>query len=60
MGYPKDLEEYSLAELKAEIQRREANTKMGLCDYCRRPINGPACKFPDRHKPKENNNNATR
>lgn len=50
MSYPKDLDEYTQAELEAEIELRSKRRAAGLCDYCnRRAGTSPACKFPERH-----------
>lgn len=49
MSYLKDLEEYTDAELEAEIRRRRSLMFQGLCSYCgRRPSLTP-CRFPERH-----------
>ena len=49
MSYPKDLDEYSEKELVAELNRRFVARSRGVCDYCGRPPEAPACKFPERH-----------
>ncbi len=50
MGYaPRDLDEYSRAELHAELARRDEALANLLCDYCNRPGTATACKFPERH-----------
>lgn len=50
MSYPKDLDEYSSAELVNEINRRIDLRERDLCDYCGRPGNAPSCRFPVRHQ----------
>lgn len=49
MSYLKDLDEYTTAELEAELASREVCRNRGVCDYCRRSPNTPPCRFPDRH-----------
>jgi hypothetical protein len=49
MSYPKDLDEYSEKELVAELNRRFVVRSRGVCDYCGRSPEAPACKFPERH-----------
>lgn len=50
MSLPRDLDEYSLSELTAEIARRDRMWTYGWCDYCKRPLQSePSCKFPERH-----------
>lgn len=49
MSYPRDLDEYTEEELRAELRRREAFRALGLCDYCGRPAL-TTCRFPDRHR----------
>lgn len=51
MSYPMSLDEYTDAELQAELDRRYRDRRAGKCDYCHRPFTSmPACKFPERHK----------
>jgi hypothetical protein len=53
MSYPRDLDEFSDAELREELASREKSRTEGLCDYCRRKLDSrPACRFPERHKRK--------
>jgi hypothetical protein len=49
VSYPKDLDEYTEAELKAELERRQKAREAGLCDYCGRQPSQPACRFPERY-----------
>lgn len=49
MSYLKDLDDYSTAELEAELARRETASKQGLCDYCNRPHATEPCRYPKRH-----------
>ncbi len=55
MSYPRDLDEYTEAELAAEIVRRREARASGLCDYCGRPPTETPCRFPERHNPPERN-----
>lgn len=45
----KDLDEYTRAELLAEIDRRELCDIAGVCDYCNQTTLAKPCKFPERH-----------
>lgn len=49
MGYPRDLDEYTDEELRAELEGRERLRALALCDYCGRSWETRACRFPDRH-----------
>lgn len=49
MSYLKDIDEYTTAELEAELAKREEANKQGLCDYCHRPRSTSSCRFPRRH-----------
>lgn len=50
MSYPRDLDEYTQAELEHEILRRTAAQENDFCDYCNRECGTlPVCKFPYRH-----------
>lgn len=49
MSYPKDIDEYTDFELQIEMETRKNRRAAGLCDYCNRPPETPACKFPARH-----------
>ena len=49
MSYPKDLTDYTDADLKREIRRRKQQRDKGLCDYCGRARETVCCKFPARH-----------
>jgi len=49
MSYPLDLDEYSEARLIAELTHRATLRAEGVCDYCGRNSNLPACRFPERH-----------
>lgn len=52
MSYPKDLDEYTQEELKAELTRRQLQQSQGNCDYCGRKCGAfPPCKFHERHGP---------
>lgn len=44
-----DLTEQPEVALEAEILRRRLARRRGLCDYCGRLPDEPACKFPTRH-----------
>ena len=46
----KTLDEYTDAQLEAELERRRWRRNAGLCDYCERPPTDPPCRFPERHK----------
>lgn len=48
MSYPKDLDEYSLAELEAEIARRKKLLSEGKCSYCEQPLETHSCKYCSR------------
>lgn len=50
MSYPKNIEEYTDAELTLELTRRADLRRNGLCDYCARPPGTEPCKFPKRHR----------
>ena len=50
MSYPRDLDEYTAAELHAELDRRAAARRADLCDYCGRSLDGAPCRFPNRHR----------
>lgn len=45
----RDLDEIPEVEIKAELNRREHQRAMGVCDYCGFTSNQPTCKFPERH-----------
>lgn len=45
----KDLDEYSNAELYAELARRKKLTERACCSYCGRKGDTEPCKFPERH-----------
>lgn len=49
MSYPRELGEYSAAELLGEILRRRAAQALGRCDYCDQRGTAPPCRFPERH-----------
>ena len=50
MSYSKTLDEYSMADLKTEIARREQAKARGQCDYCgKQSGTRPSCRFPERH-----------
>jgi hypothetical protein len=50
MSYPRDLDDYTEAELQGELKSREEVRALGVCDYCRRhPFTKP-CKFSERHR----------
>lgn len=44
-----DLEECDEEDLVEELNRRKDYQALGLCDYCRRPLETPPCKFKYRH-----------
>ena len=50
VSYLFDLDEYSEARLRGELERRLLLRAQGLCDYCRRPSKTSPCKFPERHR----------
>lgn len=45
MSYPKELDEYSRSELKAELRRRRLAAKVDRCHYCGQPLKIHTCKF---------------
>lgn len=49
MSYPKDLDEYTEAQLQEELARREDVRAQGRCDYCGGLQTETSCKFPERH-----------
>lgn len=49
MSYRLDLDEQPEERLLAELVRRRALRKKGLCDYCERAPDTKPCKFPGRH-----------
>ena len=49
MSYPMDLDEYTEAQLTAEIRKRKELRAAGLCDYCERPPTATPCKMTSRH-----------
>lgn len=49
MSCASDLDEYTDAALAEELRRRDAARRKGVCDYCGRPGEEPACRFPNRH-----------
>lgn len=49
MGYWRDLDDYSEAELQGEINYRERERQRGRCDYCHRPSSSNSCKYSARH-----------
>jgi hypothetical protein len=49
MGYPKDLEDYTDAQLIVELYRRHVNRDKGVCDYCGNNADTKPCKYPARH-----------
>ena len=50
MSYHRDLDEIPEIELQQEMLRRATRRESGLCDYCQRTADDPACKFPERHR----------
>ena len=50
MSYPRDLDEYSDAELETERQRRAKNRAKDLCPYCGQDFGKPPCRYPEMHK----------
>lgn len=50
MSYPKDLDEYTTDELRAELSRRANVLAEGNCDYCGRAGDSSPCRFPERHQ----------
>lgn len=53
MSYPKDLEEYTDAELRAELDRRNLERRNGNCSYCKRPLRDAPQAFPAADAPVE-------
>ena len=54
MSYPLDLDEYTTAQLEAELTERKKKFAAGVCSYCARDHGKrPACKFPRRHDGRE-------
>lgn len=49
MSYPRSLDEFTDRELLTETKRREKLRAAGLCTYCGRAFDEPACKFVGRH-----------
>ena len=49
MSYPRDLDEFTSKELTDEMARRLKLQLNAECDYCGRPGNTAACRFPERH-----------
>jgi hypothetical protein len=50
MSYPRELDEYSLADLEREMARRCDNIKNGICPYCgQKAGTKPSCRFPEQH-----------
>ena len=54
MSTPKWMEDCVLEEitdeaLRYELERRENARAAGVCDYCGRRPDTPACRFPRRH-----------
>jgi hypothetical protein len=45
MGYPKDLDEYTDAELAKEIVRRWLCKEQSICHYCNQPLGTHTCKY---------------
>jgi hypothetical protein len=50
MSYPRDLDEYTDAELEAERVRRVKQRDHGLCPYCGGPLDGKPCRYPEIHR----------
>lgn len=49
MSYPRDLDEYTADELRAELERREQARRDGVCDYCGRDPRNTTCRMKSRH-----------
>ncbi len=49
MSYVKDLDEYTDAELQAELEQRKNDRNAGKCDYCHRHYTETTCRFKERH-----------
>ncbi len=63
MSYPMDLDQYSEAALKDELERRRKLRADGRCDYCGQPTTLPPCRFRARHQmptPRDKHQNVTR
>jgi hypothetical protein len=49
MSYQLDLDEYTTARLREELENSSMALSVGRCDYCGRLGNTNACRFPERH-----------
>lgn len=45
MGYPIDLDEFTMDVLKNEVSRRYNSLKSGICGYCKQSIEKHQCKY---------------
>jgi hypothetical protein len=50
MSCPRDLDEYTDTEIRAEHIRRNACANREECSYCGKSQFDPPCRFPDRHR----------
>ena len=50
MSYPKELDEYTDAELDREVLRRKECKLLDLCHYCNQPFATHTCKFKKEKK----------
>lgn len=50
MSHFRDIDEYTEAQLRAELERRASLRERGLCDYCGQAQSAKPCRFPDRHR----------
>ena len=50
MTYPVQLDEIPEKVLRAEIKRLLNLRAEKRCDYCERPVDTGACRFPERHR----------
>lgn len=51
MSYPKDLDEYTDVEIRAEIRRRARAALEGRCSYCHQALDAKPCRYGELHKP---------
>lgn len=47
------LDEFSLAQIKAELAEREKRKAARVCTFCMKDYHTLSCKFPKRHSGKE-------
>ena len=49
MGYARTIDQFTFAELKAEIRRRYGLERAARCSYCGKMRTEPACIYKARH-----------